>query len=76
MSFADTLLAQLIDVNCPNCDYSLEIQLVDVRTQTYRRCPCCRWLIRLQDGGGSTFGALKDIDNAFNNLEKTIRRIF
>jgi len=71
---SDGILRQWIDVDCPGCDFGFEVQLLDVRVQAYTRCPCCRQRIRLIDGGGSTFGALEDIDQAMRSLEQTLRK--
>jgi hypothetical protein len=73
---SDRLLQTFIEVGCPSCGYQFEVQLTDVRTQVYRYCPCCRQLIHLIDSGGSTFGALESIDNAMDDLQRTLRRMF
>ena len=73
MRLSDQLLQHLIEIECPSCNYPFEIQLVDARTQVYRLCPCCRTRIRLVDAGGSMFGELEAVDNAFDDLERTVR---
>ncbi len=73
---SDTILDSLIDINCPSCAYSFEIQVVDARVQAYRRCPCCRRLIRLVDSGGSMYGALEDVDDAMAELERTFKDLY
>src|SRR3954462_9253249 len=73
---SDGLMQSFIEVGCPTCAYEFEVQLVDVRTQVYRYCPCCRQLIHLIDAGGSTFGAMESIDNAMNDLDRSLRRMF
>lgn len=76
MKPSDQLLQQLIEINCPSCNYPFEIQLIDARTQVYRLCPCCRTRIRLVDADGSMYGELEAVDNTFDDLERTLRRMF
>lgn len=66
--FSNEVLRSTVDVPCPECEYPVQIQLVDVVTQVHRRCPCCRVLIKLQDGGASMYGAMEDIDAALDGL--------
>lgn len=75
MSITESLLRAYIEARCPTCNYALEVQLVDARTQVYRRCPCCRNLIHLIDYDGSMYGAtgvaeriVQDIENEWRNL--------
>ncbi len=76
MNIADSLLSEYIEVPCPACNYVFAVQLVDVRTQVYRRCPCCRGLIHLIDHGGSAFGTMQSVDSAVQELEKTLKGLF
>lgn len=76
MSITGSLLRAYIDVPCPACGYAVAVQLVDVRTQAYRWCPCCRGLIHLIDDGGSTYGAVQAIGNAAQELENTLKGLF
>jgi ribosomal protein S27E len=72
-TLSHALLQSFVGVECPECGYALEIQLVDVRAQVYRHCPCCRVRIHLRDGGGSVYGVLEDIDNGLRNLADLTR---
>lgn len=72
-NLSDTLLRELIEVECPNCKYPFEIQMLDARVQAYRRCPCCYQLIHLIDHGGSMYGELEDLDHAMEGLNRTLR---
>jgi hypothetical protein len=76
MSITESLLREYVDVSCPACGYVIAVQLVDVRTQVYRRCRCCRELIHLIDQGGSTYGAMQNLENAAQELEKTLKGLF
>jgi NAD-dependent SIR2 family protein deacetylase len=73
---SDQILGQLMEIECSSCSYPFEVQILDARTQVFRHCPCCRQLIHLIDGGGSTYGALESVDNAVDELQRTLRRLF
>lgn len=76
MSITESLLRAYIDAHCPACNYVLEVQLVDARTQVYRRCPCCRNQVRLIDYDGSVYGATGMMGRAVQEIEKEWRRLF
>ena len=76
MALSDQLMHEFIECDCPVCAYPIEVQIVDVRTQAFAGCPCCHARIHLIDEDGSVFGALKDIDNAFDKLDQQIRGMF
>lgn len=67
------LLSQLIDIPCSSCGYIFEVQLVDVYTQTFRRCPCCHQRFHLVDGDGSVYGSIQDVNQAMNELEAQMK---
>lgn len=75
MSLSQELLRHWVDVPCPVCGYQFDVQLLDVRVQAYKRCPCCRVRIHLIDEGGSTFGALETINNAMSHFEQALGRL-
>jgi len=70
------MLTQLIDFPCPACGFWLEVQLVDVLTQSYRWCACCRRRVRLLDSGGTVSGAVANVDAAMKELESQLKRLF
>ena len=74
--FSLQLLGQLIEIPCPQCEYTIQIQMVDAHTQVFRRCPCCKTLIHLVDGGGSVHGAMKAVDEAMDDLSSQLRGLF
>ncbi|WP_433268998.1 hypothetical protein ACQPZF_05725 [Actinosynnema sp. CS-041913] len=63
------MLQELIDIPCPGCGYEFEIQLLDIRVQTFRLCPCCRVQIHFVDDG-SLFGALQSVDESMRELRR------
>lgn len=62
------LLSQLVALPCPRCSYVVEVQLLDLHTQTYRRCPCCYSMLHLVDNSGSVYGAIENIKNSIRGL--------
>ena len=71
-----SLLGELIDVNCPVCNFGFEIQIVDAACQVWRWCPCCRSRIRLVEPGGEVHGAMEEIDSAMRELQKSLDGMF
>lgn len=41
MAFSAQLLQSLVEVPCPKCEYSIEVEIADVLAQAYRWCPGC-----------------------------------
>lgn len=76
MKLSTEILNSLIPFACPNCNYELEIQLLDARVQAYRYCPCCRVRIRLIDSDGSMYGQLEAVDLAMHKFVEELKRIF
>ena len=72
---ADDLERTFISVHCPQCSFSLEVQLADIRTQVWHWCPCCRIRFRLHDADGSVFGSLEEIRTTEKNLNKRLRKL-
>ena len=62
-----------VEVDCPSCGYGLEIQVIDVSCQVYRRCPCCLTLIHLVDAGGSATTERRRVES---RIEKSMKGLF
>ena len=63
-----------IDFSCPACGFHIELQLVEVRTNAFHWCPCCRTRIHLVDNDGSVDAGLKRIDKTLKGLLDCLRR--
>jgi hypothetical protein len=74
-SLSEHLLFSYVPIHCPRCQFPFEVQLVDVTSQVYRRCPGCRVRIKLQDSGGSGAAALADLDTRVKQLQDVFRRL-
>ncbi|MDH6304356.1 uncharacterized Zn finger protein (UPF0148 family) [Parabacteroides sp. PF5-5] len=65
-----------IDVNCPKCNYLFEIQMIDARLEKKVYCPNCKITIKLQDKDASVHTSVKDINNALQELNKSLNNLF
>lgn len=65
-----------ISINCPKCNYSFEIQLRDAELESTVYCPNCKISIKLVDGGASAFRGIKSIENAFEDLNNSLKNLF
>lgn len=68
------LEASLVDIPCPGCGYVIEVQLMDVRTNSFHWCPCCRARIHLVDDGSVNAG-IADIEEALRKMTSTMRKL-
>ncbi len=62
--------------DCPSCGYGVEVQVLDVRTQVWRWCPCCRVQVRLVEPDGSVSAGIDAAHEAAKELGKTIEEFF
>lgn len=62
----------LVEVSCPSCGYGIEIQVLDARTQVWRRCSCCRVQTRLIEPDGSLSVEVDSAHKAMRDLENMI----
>jgi hypothetical protein len=59
----DTLLGSAwLVVDCPQCGFGVQFQVMDVVTQTWVWCVCCRGHIRLVDARGSVSVGIRTIE--------------
>ena len=75
-SFRSGVIDSDIDVPCPNCEYPIWVRLVEVVAHCVVVCPVCRWQIRLNDAEGSVENVADDIENAMEDLMRTIKGMF
>jgi len=62
-----------IPVNCPSCNYPVDVQFLSLRLEEVIFCPCCKASIRLHDETASAFGADKEISNALTSLSDSLK---
>ena len=62
-----------VNVNCPNCGYGMDVQLLSAYLQEMIFCPCCKVKIQLVDHEASLHGALEDTKLAINRLQREIK---
>lgn len=75
-AFRLTLLDSDIDVNCPNCKYPIWVRLAEVVARCAVICPACRCQVWLRDGDGSVQNAATDMQNAVDDLMRTLGGMF
>lgn len=73
MSRVSYHLDGLVEVDCPECGYALELNTTDVRCQVSRYCPVCKIRLDLRDWSGSIYGAEQDVSAALGQLDDMFR---
>jgi Zn finger protein HypA/HybF involved in hydrogenase expression len=61
-----------IDLKCPKCNFLQKVKMRQVSNEEKVICPNCKTEIQLKDKDGSTKKGIKNVNNAFNELQKTI----
>lgn len=59
-----------IDVECPNCHYEDQIQLIDVKTEKTVFCNNCKTSIQIIDSDASTYTGIESLHKALDDLDK------
>ena len=62
-----------IELQCPNCNYKAEVQLIDVKCERQHICYNCKSLIRLTDMDSSVHNGIKSINKALSDLKKSFK---
>lgn len=62
-----------VSVECPNCQFQIDILLKQVIAEETIICPGCLHDIKLIDEGSATLHANRDINNAPDELIKAFR---
>lgn len=62
-----------VEVECPNCGYSVDIQLLDAKTERTIYCHNCKINLELKDSEASVHSGLDSINKAFKEFEKTLK---
>jgi len=57
-----------IDVPCPGCGFGLDVQMIDIETQSWTRCPSCRRRIHLLEPDGSVSIGIRNSERALDQL--------
>lgn len=57
-----------IGIECPNCKYSDEVQLIDVKSEREFYCHNCKRRIQLNDYDGSVHNGIENLNYAMKNL--------
>ena len=63
---------RFVTLDCPNCCYGMDVELISIQLQERIFCPCCKVSIQLRDSDASVNRAQKDISSAIDDM----RRVF
>ena len=64
-----------VTMNCPKCNYGMDVELLSVRLQAITFCPCCKVAIQLVDADASMHGAQEDLGSAIKEIEREIKKL-
>lgn len=64
-----------IEFLCPKCSYTVEVRMIEVKTESTVPCYCCKTWIKLIDQKGSTHVGMNSIESALTQLENTLKKI-
>jgi hypothetical protein len=70
------LMGHPMDVPCPRCAYPVWVVLAEVVAGITVICPCCRVQIRLVDETGSVQVVNAQVQEALDDLAKTLKGMF
>jgi hypothetical protein len=62
-----------VEIECPNCKYQDEIQLVDAKTERVIFCHNCKSSIELKDSDASVHSGIDSINRAVREFEKALK---
>lgn len=62
-----------VDFECPKCNYSDEIQLIDAKTEKTIFCHNCKVCITLKDENASVHSSIDSMNSALSDLEKMLK---
>lgn len=62
-----------VEAECPNCGYSVDIQLLDAKTERTVYCHNCKINLELKDSEASVHSGLDSINKALKDFEKTLK---
>ena len=57
-----------VNLDCPNCRYGMDVELMSIQLQDRIFCPCCKIGIQLNDSDASVDRAQEDIAAAIDNM--------
>ncbi len=64
-----------VSVPCLHCNYEFEVSFLQIRLGEMVICPCCKQNIQLVDHEASAEISKREIDEAFDELNKTVTRL-
>jgi len=62
-----------IDINCPKCNFSFGVKIIDVKLQSNVICHNCKISINLIDNNVTTHLSVKNINRELNKLKNLLK---
>lgn len=63
-----------VNISCPKCNTSIKVSLGQVEREEAIKCPSCGVVINLRDKNRSVRDGTKKIQDALDDLDRTIRK--
>ena len=64
-----------ITLDCPICQYGIDVELLSVRLEEIIYCPCCKATIQLVDEEASMHVSQEGVDSAMADFESALKRL-
>ena len=71
----DLLDGLFVTLNCPSCNYGMDVELLSARLESTIFCPCCKSTIQLIDEDASVRGSQEEVESAMNELESELKKM-
>lgn len=64
-----------VNINCPSCNGIIKVTLSQAANEETIVCTSCQSDIHLQDNNNSVKKSIKNVNQGFKNLEKTLKSL-
>ena len=71
----DVFNGLFVMLDCPECGYGMDVELLSIRLEAMVFCPCCKVTIRLEDADASVDGAQHEIESQLNDLKSQLEKL-
>lgn len=58
-----------INIHCPKCNYEIDVQIIDAKSEKNIICNNCKVSIQLQDSNASVHNGIESVNNALTDLQ-------
>jgi len=64
-----------VSLKCPKCSFPLKVKMKQISNEEKVICGKCKTEIQLKDKDGSTKKGIREVNNAFKELQKTLKNM-